>query len=381
VYPLIFLVPLDIFWRGRRGFFSCACLLARSFLFKTAHLVLETMADLNNLLGELDEPQEDEQDDLSVGNDGGDESSDRLPEEDAYNDQRQSAERAELPAALREAERLRHAQPPPGGFDDGFGDAYGGGLTGEATAAGLNAAPDDDEDADAGAAEDDEYAALKTLWTQELLCPELLPRDDATLASQLELLRTQEDTIDDLQERVASGDSSDGADPLLASLAAGIYKMESDRVRFLLADLTRTRLAKIENHALHNRELVDRMSAEEVEYLKTYGGSVERHFNRTVLNAMPKEAWRKLNEPDMIDSPDLDAYVFCKVLETVEIDSSTGDKKKKKSTSARDEDDSDEDDDDEMGSSIQEHTAGSFLIARYATIQKHVLEGRIVLLV
>ena len=65
--------------------------------------------------------------------------------------------------------------------------------------------------------------------------------------------------------------------------------MESDRVRFLLADLTRTRLAKIENHALHNRDLVDRMSAEEVEYFKTYGGLVERHFNRTVLNAMPKE--------------------------------------------------------------------------------------------
>ena len=221
----------------------------------------------------------------------------------------------------------------------------------------------------------------KTLWAQELLCPELLPRDNVTLDSQLELLRNQEDTIEELQERVASGDASDSTDPLLASLAAGIYKMESDRVRFLLADLTRTRLAKIENHALHNRDLVDRMSTDEVEYLKTYGGLVERHFNRTVLNAMPKEAWRKLNEPDMIDSPDLDAYVFCKVLETVEIDSSTGDKKKKARSSARDDDDSDDDDDDEMGSSIQEHTAGSFLVARYATIQKHVLEGRIVLLV
>jgi len=337
------------------------------------------MADLNNLLGELDEPEEQEQDDLGFGDDGG-ESADRLPEEDAYNDQQ--SERAELPAALREAERLRHARPPSGGFQDDFGDAYNGGLTGEEAAAGLDATAGDDEDADAGAAEDEEYASLKTLWAQELLCPELMPRDDATLASQLELLRSQEDTIEDLQERVASGGGSgDATDPLLASLAAGIYKMESDRVRFLLADLTRTRLAKIENHALHNRELVDRMSPEEVEYLKTYGGLVERHFNRTVLNAMPKEAWRKLNEPDMIDSPDLDAYVFCKVLETVEIDSSIGDKKKKASRAARDEDDSDEDDEDEMGSSIQEHSAGSFLIARFAAIQKHVLEGRIVLLV
>jgi len=339
------------------------------------------MADLNNLLGELDEPQEQDTDDLGFGDDGG-ESADQLPEEDAYTDQQ--AERAELPAALREAERLRHARPPSGGYQDEYGDAYDGGLTGEEAAAGLDnaTAAVDDEDEDAGAAEDEEYATLKTLWAQELLCPELLPRDDATLDSQLELLRSQEDTIEELQEQVASGGGSgDATDPILASLAAGIYKMESDRVRFLLADLTRTRLAKIENHALHNRDLVDRMSAEEVEYLKTYGGLVERHLNRTVLNAMPKEAWRKLNEPDMIDSPDLDAYVFCKVLETVEIDSSTGDKKKKATSTARDDDDSDEDDEDEMGSSIQEHTVGSFLIARYAAIQKHVLEGRIVLLV
>ena len=105
------------------------------------------MADLNNLLGELDEPQEEEQDDnLGFGDDGrGDESADRLPEEDAYNDQQQSNERAEVPAALREAERLRHVQRPPGGFDDGYGDAYDGGLTGEAAAAGLDGAVADDD--------------------------------------------------------------------------------------------------------------------------------------------------------------------------------------------------------------------------------------------
>ena len=108
------------------------------------------MADLNNLLGELDEPQEQDTSDLGFGDDGG-ESADQLPEEDAYNDQQ-----AELPAALREAERLRHARPPSGGYQDEYGDAYGGGLTGEAAAAGLNnaAAAVDDEDEDAGGAED-----------------------------------------------------------------------------------------------------------------------------------------------------------------------------------------------------------------------------------
>ena len=108
-----------------------------------------------------------------------------------------------MSAVLREAERLWHAQRPTGGFDDGYGDAYDGGLTGESSAAGLDGAVADDEDgADAAVAEDDDYAALKILWAQELLCPELLPRDNATLDSQLELLRNQEDTVEELQERV-----------------------------------------------------------------------------------------------------------------------------------------------------------------------------------
>jgi hypothetical protein len=35
----------------------------------------------------------------------------------------------------------------------------------------------------------------------------------------------------------------------------------------MLVDLARTRMAKIENHAFHNRTLVDRMTEEEVSVL------------------------------------------------------------------------------------------------------------------
>ena len=45
---------------------------------------------------------------------------------------------------------------------------------------------------------------------------------------------------------------------------AQITKMDLDRTRYMLVDLARTRMAKIENHALHNKTLVDRMTEEEV---------------------------------------------------------------------------------------------------------------------
>ena len=84
---------------------------------------------------------------------------------------------------------------------------------------------------------------------------------------------------------------------------------------------------------------------------------------------MPKEAWKKLDEPEMVEKPDLDEFVFCSVLETVEIDNNKGQEHK-----------GDDDEDGEFGESIQKFPEGSCLIARYATISDLVLEGKVVLL-
>lgn len=102
----------------------------------------------------------------------------------------------------------------------------------------------------------------------------------------------------------------------------------------------------------------------QVSYLKQYGELTEKHLKRTVLDHLPKDAWKKLDEPEMIDSPNLDAFVFCKCLETVEINNydPLGD------------DDEDEED------GIQEHKAGACLIARYSAIRELVQEGKIEML-
>jgi hypothetical protein len=87
----------------------------------------------------------------------------------------------------------------------------------------------------------------------------------------------------------------------------------------------------------------------QVSHLKAYGELLEKHFHRTVLDHMPKEAWKKLDDPEMVEAPDLNRFLFCKTLEDVEI----GD---------------------------QYHSKGSCLIARYGAIQRLVLEARIELL-
>lgn len=105
-------------------------------------------------------------------------------------------------------------------------------------------------------------------------------------------------------------------------------------------------------------------------YLRQYGELLEKHYRRTVLNHLPKEAWKKLDEPEMIDSPDLEQFVFCRVVETVQIDV-------RGELSALNED---LDNEDEFGDNIQEHAAGSYLIVMYKQIRDLVLDGKVELL-
>ena len=127
---------------------------------------------------------------------------------------------------------------------------------------------DDDGDGDGdGRNYNPDYETLKALWTSEMACPELLPHDAETVFQIVEELAGKEEVIDELIQRSrgqGQQQQSREATGELASLMAQITKMDSDRTRFMLVDLARTRMAKIENHALHNRTLVDRMTEEEV---------------------------------------------------------------------------------------------------------------------
>ena len=94
--------------------------------------------------------------------------------------------------------------------------------------------------------------------------PELLPADAETIEHCVDELTKKEEIIDELLQRSKTQRPTREASGEVASLVAQITKMDLDRTRFMLVDLARTRMAKIENHALHNRTLVDRMTEEEV---------------------------------------------------------------------------------------------------------------------
>jgi GINS complex subunit 4 len=257
------------------------------------------MADFSNLLGEIDElentqpPIQDPENEL--------ESSGQILDTP-------SNPTDEIPSVLRKARDELELQRER--------------LTASTFDATQDTAPFEALDASEETQTDDDFQLMKKVWIQELNSPELLPFEPDLYPMLLELLGHQQDTLDQLQSQA----QSEVVDPALASLAASICKMDMDRMSFLLADYTRTRLEKIEMHALHNRDLIDRMNDTEVAYLKGYGELFEAHMRRSVTNHIPKEAWQSLDVDEMIERPDLDSFVFAENVseETVEIDQYIG---------------------------------------------------------
>lgn len=67
----------------------------------------------------------------------------------------------------------------------------------------------------------------------------------------------------------------------------------------------------------------------------------------------------------MIDSPNLESFVFCRVLEPIQIDVSG---------------DTNDEGGEDVIDTIQEHGAGSCLIVMYKSIMRFVLDGKVELL-
>ena len=217
------------------------------------------MADLYNLLREIDEPQEPGQhEQLNVEGSN----VQNLQQQQQQQDVTQEGEEwddvhrevLDLPPALREAEerKLRRFGATPETEATTRVD-----LEDFSTLFGANGGISPGEDL-AVAAPTSAYNTLKTLWTQEIHAPELLPYDHETIRSLMESLHQQEDRIDRSMSERESGNAN------MDSLLASILKIDADRAKFLLCDLFQQRLRKIELYPLHMRQHVDRMGPNEV---------------------------------------------------------------------------------------------------------------------
>jgi hypothetical protein len=109
------------------------------------------------------------------------------------------------------------------------------------------------------------YQHLTVAWKQELACPELLPYNQQLMDYFIEIVGRQEE---DVIQSVKDDDTI--ANPMVTSISVDLLKIELNRIRFILADLLRTRIQKIEKHALYNRNVIDRMSDEEVSFFSLF---------------------------------------------------------------------------------------------------------------
>lgn len=246
------------------------------------------MADLYNLLGELDQ-REDEEQDFVKGRPST--AGTEATAESEWGSPSLSPGEAEVPLVLQQA----HREKDTGAKEDFAQDLL--------------------ESEEGTRVENELYTKLHRHWFQERHCPELLEFDEDMA----------QDIKTHLEDRRDWLDQQDGVTDAVEDLMVTFTQMDTERVRFVFSDWLTRRLAKVEAHPLYMREKVDHMSDGELRYLKSYGELYESHLRNTVLDHVP-EAWQRLDEDTMIDKPDYDSYHFWLAKEAIDKNDTEHDK-------------------------------------------------------
>ena len=170
---------------------------------------------------------------------------------------------------------------------------------------------------------------LKRAWVRERLCPEMR----AYAASTFEDVRTRTDArVEQLERRArerAEGGGG-GAEEESEKLMDHLMWIEVNRVRYIMREYLRTRLHKIETHALHvltDADTFAKLSETEQKFAEGYIEALQGHFE-DVLKDLPEgyrdmmveysgEADEEATAQKMIPKPNLDAFVIFRMREDV----------------------------------------------------------------
>lgn len=198
-----------------------------------------TMADLYNLLDEIKDAEADDNNNDQTARRG--ETLEQQEEERDWDDTDAPREQIELPnirsSRFDEDGSIGHGDDPHDEPDFALEDV--GESSSLAEDALLAELP---------------YTKLKTWWQQERQSPELLPYNEELLQG---LIRS-------VEERLEMENAELSSNPNLQALFASLVRMDTERVQYVVTDLLRTRLEKIEKHPLYMRRMADRMSVAEV---------------------------------------------------------------------------------------------------------------------
>ncbi len=180
-------------------------------------------------------------------------------------------------------------------------------------------------------AENTVYHTLYQLWSQEKHSPELLPYEDDTIQELRTVLEEQ---------TVSTGDAN------LDALLDSIQTIDRQRLKYLLADLLKTRLSKIERYYQFMEKQQGKMSESEVAFWTDYSALVQSHLETTVTSRFSNDDFKAI---DAVQEPDLEQFVTLKTIEAIEVDDRAFD-------------------------------ADSVLIARYRKVRDFFLSGQVELL-
>lgn len=103
-----------------------------------------------------------------------------------------------------------------------------------------------------------------------------------------------------------------------------IIQTELERFKFLVRSFLRARIKKIDTHPLHilnlHRDDPSLLSPNEYQYLTAHQTLLSSHYSASFLSQFPA-ALQRLDDTtggiSMVDKPDEDAAVFCRVLRNV----------------------------------------------------------------
>ncbi|ETW76655.1 hypothetical protein HETIRDRAFT_327861 [Heterobasidion irregulare TC 32-1] len=157
--------------------------------------------------------------------------------------------------------------------------------------------------------EETELQQLIRHWVNERHAPDILPGQENLLASLLDHIRRQSNTVSLLR---SDPDSSEEE-----HFRIMLAQTEIERVKFIVRSYLRTRLYKIERYARYiaiTPEIQTRLSQTELNHIKSFSDLTERHFHSSVLQSLP-EHQQGLNDstvftPPMIPEPDKSRAVF-----------------------------------------------------------------------
>ncbi|KAI9838518.1 MAG: GINS complex subunit [Sclerophora amabilis] len=155
---------------------------------------------------------------------------------------------------------------------------------------------------------------LTRAWVAERVGPEILPFREGVVGRVVERLRGQ---VEQVEMQTGNMDPK-------TNFRLIIIQTEVERVKFLVRSYLRARIAKIDKYALHilrTPALRSCLSPPELQYLTQHQALLHHHYLSSFLHSFPDKL-RRLDDTaggiSMIEQPDLDVAVFCRVLRDVQ---------------------------------------------------------------